>query len=90
MITWPQARSPREVGAPLAGARSEDPLPRCPLCGHASTRLSWRAVPGQPVLVTLEPCGHRTGALERPVLLCTAVVDPPEETSPEAFGRAVP
>ncbi|MEV6584122.1 hypothetical protein AB0M92_39050 [Streptomyces sp. NPDC051582] len=62
---------PRLVPAPRAPV-DPGPLPRCPVCGSAPERVSWRQCPGRPVVLVFDPCAHRYAAQAPPVLTVTA------------------
>ncbi|MER6780898.1 MULTISPECIES: hypothetical protein [unclassified Streptomyces] len=64
---------PRLVAAPGAAAEP-GPLPRCPVCGSAPERISWRQCPGRPVALVFEPCGDRYTSPAAPILAVTPPV----------------
>ncbi|MFI8263074.1 MULTISPECIES: hypothetical protein [unclassified Streptomyces] len=64
---------PRLVAVPEAPAEPV-PLPRCPVCGSAPERISWRQRPGRPVALVFDPCGDRYTAQAAPVLAVTPPV----------------
>ncbi|WP_158708455.1 hypothetical protein [Streptomyces sp. NRRL S-244] len=82
---------PRLAAAPGAPAAEPSPLPRCPVCGSAPERISWRQCPGRPVLLVFDPCGHRYASQAAPILAVTPPPVPPVPTVPLGFpGMPVP
>ncbi|MFE2548344.1 hypothetical protein ACFXGI_07310 [Streptomyces sp. NPDC059355] len=67
---------PRLVAAPEAPAEP-GPLPRCPVCGSAPERISWRQCPGRPVALVFDPCGDRYTSQAAPIMAVTPPVGPP-------------